>query len=187
MPVKRPGIKYSIARMISAGFLVWYQIRYRGRVQFGKNILVNHRFIFRGKGRLMCGDNVNLWAHAESNRFLTYSIGAVIEVASGVRLNGVLIHCAQSVKIKEQARIGSAILMDTDMHCMDKKGHVLEGHVMVKPIVIGKGVWIGGQTAVMKGVHIGEHSVVAFRGVVVKSVEANTLVGGNPAIVLKKK
>lgn len=183
---KLSGIKYKIARTISACFLVFYKLRYGSRVSFGKRVIVNHRFRFSGKGKLIIGDDVNLWAHAEPNRFFTYSKDAIIDVDSDTRLNGVLVQCVDRVDIGSGTLIGSAIISDTDMHQVDMPGHVLEGHVMVKPVSIGDRVWIGGQAAIMKGVTIGSESVVAFRSVVVKNVPEKTLVGGNPAKILKQ-
>jgi acetyltransferase-like isoleucine patch superfamily enzyme len=54
-----------------------------------------------------------------------------------------------------------------------------------KPIVIAKGVWIAAGAIIIGGVTVGEHSVVAAGSVVTKDVPANTLVGGNPARVIR--
>jgi acetyltransferase-like isoleucine patch superfamily enzyme len=54
-----------------------------------------------------------------------------------------------------------------------------------KPIVIEKGVWIATGAIIIGGVTIGEHSVVAAGSVVTKDVPANSLVGGNPARVIR--
>jgi len=54
-----------------------------------------------------------------------------------------------------------------------------------KPIVIGKGVWIAASATVIGGVTVGENSVVAAASVVTKDVPPNTLVGGNPARVIR--
>jgi acetyltransferase-like isoleucine patch superfamily enzyme len=55
-----------------------------------------------------------------------------------------------------------------------------------KPIVIGKGVWIAAGATVIGGVSIGENSVIAAASVVTKSVPPNTLVGGNPARIIRQ-
>lgn len=55
-----------------------------------------------------------------------------------------------------------------------------------KPITIGANVWLGGRAIVNPGVTIGDHAVVASGAVVTKDVPARTLVGGNPARVLKE-
>lgn len=54
-----------------------------------------------------------------------------------------------------------------------------------KPIVIEKGVWIAAGATVIGGVTVGENSIVAAGSVVTKDVPANTLVGGNPARVIR--
>jgi acetyltransferase-like isoleucine patch superfamily enzyme len=51
---------------------------------------------------------------------------------------------------------------------------------------IGANVWLGGQSAVLKGATIGENSVVAFRAVVAGAVPANVVVAGNPARIVKR-
>jgi acetyltransferase-like isoleucine patch superfamily enzyme len=48
-------------------------------------------------------------------------------------------------------------------------------------VEIGRDVWIGGGSIVLSGVSIGEGAVVAAGSVVVASVPAFTVVGGNPA------
>lgn len=54
------------------------------------------------------------------------------------------------------------------------------------PIVIKKGAWIGGRSLILPGVTVGENAVVAGGAVVTKDVEPNTIVGGNPAKVIKR-
>lgn len=54
-----------------------------------------------------------------------------------------------------------------------------------KPIVIEKGVWIAVGAIIIGGVTVGEHSVVAAGSVVTKAVPTNSLVGGNPARVIR--
>lgn len=53
--------------------------------------------------------------------------------------------------------------------------------------VIGNDVWIGYDTLIMPGVKIGDGAIVAARSVVVKDVPPYTIVGGNPAQVIKQR
>lgn len=53
------------------------------------------------------------------------------------------------------------------------------------PIVIEKGVWIAAGVTIIGGVTVGENSVVAAGSVVTRDVPPNTLVGGNPARVIR--
>ena len=54
------------------------------------------------------------------------------------------------------------------------------------PIHIGKNVWIDANAVICAGVTIGDNAVVAAGAVVVRDVEANTVVGGVPAKVIKR-
>jgi acetyltransferase-like isoleucine patch superfamily enzyme len=53
------------------------------------------------------------------------------------------------------------------------------------PVKIGDNVWIGMNAVILKGVTIGDNSVVAAGAVVTKSIAPNTIVAGNPAVVVK--
>jgi acetyltransferase-like isoleucine patch superfamily enzyme len=69
-------------------------------------------------------------------------------------------------------------------------GHPLEpsqrrAATIGKPIVIERGVWLAAGAIIIGGVTVGEYSVVAAGSVVTKDVPANTLVGGNPARVIR--
>lgn len=53
------------------------------------------------------------------------------------------------------------------------------------PVIIGNNVWIGDKATILPGVTIGDGSVIAANAVVTKDVPPYSVVGGNPAIVLK--
>jgi len=55
-----------------------------------------------------------------------------------------------------------------------------------RPIKIEDDVWIGMNVLVLKGVTIGRGAIVAAGSVVTKNVEPWTVVGGNPAKLIKK-
>lgn len=54
------------------------------------------------------------------------------------------------------------------------------------PIIIGEDVWVAADAFIGPGVAIGRGAIVGARAVVVKSVEARSIVGGNPARTIKK-
>ncbi len=56
---------------------------------------------------------------------------------------------------------------------------------VAKPIKIGNRVWIGIGATVLPGVTVGDNSIIAAGAVVTKDVPPNTIVGGNPAKVIK--
>lgn len=75
-------------------------------------------------------------------------------------------------------------------NCHVGAGAVLAGVVepaSSKPVVIEDDVLIGANAVVIEGVKVGQGAVVAAGSVVIEDVEPNTVVGGVPAKVLKKK
>ena len=181
------AMKQAIARFLSRIFIFYYKLRYGAGLSFGQNVLINHKFKFKGPGQLKIGPDCNLWAHSEANEFYLYDPQAQIEIGANSRLNGISCHCAQSIKIGQNCLIGSATIMDTDFHSFTDPSHILFNNPQVKPVQIGDGVWLCGQSAILKGSQIGAKSVVGFRSIVAKSFPANVVIAGNPAQIIKSK
>jgi putative colanic acid biosynthesis acetyltransferase WcaF len=57
--------------------------------------------------------------------------------------------------------------------------------LILKPITIGNGVWIAADAFIGPGIAIDDDAVIAARSVVIKNVDKNTIVGGNPAKLIK--
>lgn len=85
--------------------------------------------------------------------------------------------------IGDDVMIGPNVSMITTGHPLDPSQR--RSVTIGKPIVIGRNVWIAAGATIIGGVTIGENSVVAAGSVVTKNVPANTLVGGNPARVIR--
>lgn len=64
----------------------------------------------------------------------------------------------------------------------------LEGHPKSKgDVIIGNDVWIGMNSIILSGVHIGNGAVIGAGAVVTKDVEPYSIVGGNPAKIIKRR
>lgn len=59
--------------------------------------------------------------------------------------------------------------------------------LITKPIVLTNDSWVGARAIIMPGVTLGEGAVAAAGSVVTKNVEPWTVVGGNPARIIKKR
>ncbi len=85
--------------------------------------------------------------------------------------------------IADDVMIGPNVSIITSGHPIEpSKRH---SGVIAKPIVIERNVWIAAGATIIGGVTVGENSVVAAGSVVTKDVPPNTLVGGNPARVIR--
>ena len=180
-------MRLKVAQILSKVFIAYYRMLYGKRVSFGKNILINHKFKLKGRGKLVVGDSCNLWAHEESNKFFLYGNGAEIKIGEGSQLNGATIHCLEKVRLGSNCLIGSAIIMDTDFHEFHDPSHILYGNPKSKPVTVGNGVWLCGQCVLLKGSSVGNNSVVGFRAVVTKNFPSDVVIAGNPARVVKSK
>jgi acetyltransferase-like isoleucine patch superfamily enzyme len=54
-------------------------------------------------------------------------------------------------------------------------------------VVIGNDVWIGNDVTIMSGINISDGAVIAANSHVVKNIEPYSIVGGNPARLIKKR
>ncbi|MHB8201693.1 MAG: sugar O-acetyltransferase [Acidithiobacillus sp.] len=85
--------------------------------------------------------------------------------------------------IADDVMIGPNVSIITSGHPIDPSQR--RASVVAKPIVIERNVWIAAGATIIGGVTVGENSVVAAGSVVTKNVPPNTLVGGNPAKIIR--
>ena len=85
------------------------------------------------------------------------------------------------VTLEDNVQIGPHVTIVTDNHDFDNR-YVLK----CRSVRVCKNAWIGANATIMPGVTVGENAVVAGGAVVTKDVPANTVVGGNPAKVIKE-
>ncbi len=89
-----------------------------------------------------------------------------------------------------EVRIGHDCLMGPGAHIYTathplRAAERASGLEYGKPVVIGDHVWIGGRAVINPGISIGDGAIVAAGAVVTKDVPPRSVVGGNPARVIK--
>lgn len=87
------------------------------------------------------------------------------------------------IDIGDDVMIGPNVSLITSSHPIAPSRR--RDGVIARPIVIGKNVWIAAGATLVGGVTVGENSVVAAGSVVTRDVPPNSLVGGNPARVIR--
>lgn len=88
------------------------------------------------------------------------------------------------VRFGDNCMLAPGVQIYTATHPIDPVARN-SGKEYAKSIRIGDNVWIGGSAILNPGVSIGDNAVIASGSVVTKDVPANTVVGGNPAKVIK--
>jgi acetyltransferase-like isoleucine patch superfamily enzyme len=115
------------------------------------------------------GENSRIWS---SER---------IEVGNHVLIShGVNIHDTNGHPISKDKRKSHAMEIFTN-------GHPRENiEIASSPIIIEDNAWIGFNSIILKGVTIGEGAIVGAGSVVTKDVPPWTIVGGNPAKIIRE-
>jgi len=87
------------------------------------------------------------------------------------------------LSIADDVMIGPNVSLITPGHPLEPSQR--RAATIGKPIVIERNVWIAAGATIVGGVAVGENAVVAAGSVVTRDVPPNTLVGGNPARVIR--
>lgn len=128
------------------------------------------KIIFKGKATLTKG----------------ISIRATGEIIFGKNFYS---NCNLSIVCGSNISIGNNVLLGWNVHIRDCDGHsIYKDGIRVNPsskIIIGNKVWVGQDVKLLKGISIGNDSVIAMNSCVTKSFEDNNIViGGYPAKII---
>ena len=116
-------------------------------------------------------------------------------------LNGALIMAEDKIDIGSHCLISWNVgIADSDFHPLEPAQRLIDAQALAPffkdrparpkletaPVRIADNVWVGMNAVILKGVTIGENSIVAAGSVVTKSIPPNTVVAGNPAVIVKE-
>lgn len=181
------------------------KMRFRDILSHGENN------IFCGSANILSIDkSVQIKLGKESTFFCKFILekpNAVIQIGDNVYIGASNIYCASNIFIGNNVLISWGVkIYDHNSHSLTpedrihdirlagnnvRNGHSLTlnknwNNVATEPIYIMDNVWIGMDATILKGITIGENSIIAAGSIVTKDVEPNTIVGGNPATIIKK-
>lgn len=168
------------------------EARLRG-FELGDRIILNGRpYLHRQAGsRIALADGVCLNSSLRSNPLgcsqpvvlRTLRPGAEIILGRGAGLSGASVCAALRIHVGEGTFVGAgAMIFDNDFH--SPVGEWTWGAAAPdnpKPIIIGRGVFIGARAIILKGVTISDRAIVGAGAVVTKDVPTRQVVAGNPA------
>lgn len=102
--------------------------------------------------------------------------GGKVRIGDNVFCNtNVSITARGSVSIADNVQIANNVVIIDHDH-----DYLNDGQYRIAPIVIERNVWVGANVVILKGVHIGEHAVIAAGAVVNSNVCAYSVWGGGP-------
>jgi acetyltransferase-like isoleucine patch superfamily enzyme len=160
-------------------------IKFPKKVFIGPKVFVErHAFLDPGAGRIIIGQSTRIYRYAMLQaQDGTITIGRNSTIHAFCMLRGV-----GDITIGNGVRIAPGVKMFSSDHRFDKLDTpIYEQGIVAKPIIIEDDVWIGSNAVITAGVTIGHGAVVGAGAVVTKSVDANTIVAGVPAQVIRKR
>ncbi len=178
--------QYGVKKITTSGDVVIQNPQNSGKIEGDGEIILNADAIPGLKSQcLIClGKDskivVNEKLSVKSSTKIELFEGAKLEVGSTKIGEGVKICSKNCITIGKGVEIfDNCYIADSDFYVLkNKKDKQLNPDA---PIVIGDNVKIGHNAIILKGVEIGENSIVAPGSVVYKSIPANSFAQGNPA------
>ncbi len=186
----------------------WYKLVLKCmRIKYGKDLLLKGvPVIFNKKGaQISLGDNVTVKSSFLSNLVGLYSRtiivtrapGAKIEIGDNVGISGATIYARKGIYIGDNTAVGgNCKILDNDFHPIEteerlmllsrKDGGDATDLIPAKEIHIGRNCFIGCNTIILKGTVLGDNCVVGAGAVVSGKFDANCVIAGNPAKVIRK-
>ncbi|MEQ1799012.1 MAG: acyltransferase [Lacibacter sp.] len=181
------------------------------KLKYGKSIELKGRLIIFGKipylkmpgsSKIVFGDKVILDSGIKKSNVplvmrckLVCGTTGIFEIGDNTILNGVGMTAYKKIKIGRNCMISSGTLItDTDFHPINPElrqrvpmGYPTDFNEVKKAeIIIGDNVWVGWGSIILKGVSIGDNSIIASGSVVTSTIPPNVIVGGNPAKVIRQ-
>lgn len=168
------GIKHGNNCVIHG--LLYIRLFKTARVSIGNNFYMSN------------GYNVNALASNRRGSFYATE-NAEITIGNNVGMSSAVIWCHKRVSVGNNVKLGAnVILIDTDSHSLDfnKRRNLMSDWSEPLEIVIDDDVFIGMNSMVLKGVHIGARSIIGAGSVVTKDIPEDCIAAGNPAKIVKR-
>lgn len=171
---------------------LWLENGRHKQLVVGKQVRFNVPVRGEGEGTLIIG-NRNSFGFLPSIRLGTGEIllqardpNATITIGEANAFsNNVSLVANGQISIGDRCAIGDLVtIYDCDFHEVTPQTRG-SSPGPIRPVSIGNHVWLGSRVMILKGVTIGDNSVVAAMSVVTKSIPANCVAGGNPAKIIR--
>jgi acetyltransferase-like isoleucine patch superfamily enzyme len=133
-------------------------------------------FLVEDGAEVEIGSGTWLRTELEPVRIAAYA-GARIHTGDECLLNGCHLSAKREVRLGRRVWVGlGSRVFDSDQHDLDD-ARTLQS----EPVSIGDFTWIASDVTLMRGVQVGEHSIVGARSLVTSDVPPHTLAFGLPA------
>jgi len=180
----------------------WWPHPIPSNVEFGEGFYCETAQIFRHlrsrkRKAVVIGKHVSCYAGCS----FAIAENGTCTIGDFTLLNGALIMADDKIDIGSHCLISWNVgIADSDFHPLEPAQRLIDAQALAPffkdrparpklktaPVRIADNVWVGMNAVILKGVTIGENSIVAAGSVVTKSIPPNTVVAGNPAVIVKE-
>jgi len=115
--------------------------------------------------------------------------GSLIEIGDNTWINNNFVAIAEHTAIKtgKNVLVGTNVeIYDSDFHGIERQLRRISDPAWARSVTICDDVFIGSNVKILKGVTIGQGSVIANGSIVTKSIPMNVIAGGIPAKVFRQ-
>jgi acetyltransferase-like isoleucine patch superfamily enzyme len=177
-------------KQISRWIVYFNDIKYAGLpVIKGKCYIRNDGYFEIGKNLLIrSGFKQNPTGLKGGGFAMTIELGGKVIIGDNVGISNSTIYCKRRISIGSDCLIGTDCkIYDSDFHSVNylHRNSKPEVHGKSYPVNIGNSVFIGTNVIILKGVSIGDRSVIGAGSVLSTSVPADELWAGNPAVRIR--
>lgn len=157
----------------------------------GSRLRIERMPYIRGLGKINIGSDVYISGKIDIAFSLHSNPVPEFVVGNGSFIgHGCMFAMARGINIGDNCLIaGGVSIQDNDGHPLDPQKRFNMEPVDdqdIHPVTIKDRAWIGRNAVILKGVTVGENSVVGAGSVVVSDVPVNTVVAGNPAKIIRE-
>lgn len=162
-------------------FIYQYWLKFIG-VKVGRNNLFLGRLDIRGNPKnIEIGNNSVFQKYICLNSLIYNSDFGNISIGDNCLLaDSTILSSSSSIILEKGVEVAAR------SYIVDHDHETIFGSNEPKNILIKENVWIGTSVTILKGVSIGENSVIGANTLVSKEVPKNSLVVGNPFKIIKR-
>ena len=152
-------------------------VKFHGPVFLGRNVRIESR----PQGRIIIG----AWVHLGDDTALRCHEGTLSIGDKCVFGQRVTIHCHLEVALGAECLIADDVYLGDFDHRTERIDQAIRKQGVVKtPILIGRDVWLGVKTSVLRGSIIGDGTVIGANSVVRGPIPDQSIAAGAPATVV---
>lgn len=164
---------------------------FRGRCEHvGRGLVMERIPGISGAVKIYIGDDVII------SGSLTVAGGHVFDGPELRVGNRVFLGHSLTISLSRRVTIEDDVLISSECYIADNSGHPMDAErraagmppdpEAIRPVHIGRKVWIGRRCIILPGVTIGEGAIIGAGSVVTRDVPAFRVCAGNPARVLER-